>query len=118
MSAVTIAGALVLLAGLAIGISAALSAFGSGILADFGMHVGLAVVFLILGFVGLAMMRRWRGWRIWSGALAWGSIAMTILGLFASPEIAGATSMTTRIAVIACAVGILLAKRLEPSKPQ
>jgi hypothetical protein len=118
MSAVTVAGALVLVAGLGVAVITVLSALGSGVPANAEMHAGLAVTFLVLVFVGWAMIRRWRGWRIWSGTLAWGLVAMTILGLFASPEIASATSWTTRMVVIACAAAILLAKRLERSESQ
>ena len=39
------------------------------------------VIFLIFVFAGLAMILRWRGWRIWAGTVAWLTIVLMVTEL-------------------------------------
>jgi len=74
------------------------------------------VVALIFGGAGVAIIRRWRGWRIWVGTLAWILIVGVVLKLFArSPPPGTATSraLVADLFTIAFAVFALVAKRRE-----
>src|SRR5215470_16087544 len=91
--AVTIAGILLLL--LAVGFAyvaarfAAHNASGSDLYIDpYSIAVALALG-VVLALAGLAIVRRWRGWRIWAGMIAWGLIALVVLNLFKTPPLFG-----------------------------
>jgi hypothetical protein len=80
----------------------------------FLLPVGVGVVVaLVFGCAGLATIRRWRGWRIWAGAMAWGLIAVTILKLFASTRPESSMALVVDLAPVAFAVFVLVAKRRE-----
>ena len=122
--AVTIVGALFLV--LALGSALAVVVFAieaafPGILsfanrpispADAGANLVAAAV---LGYTGLAMMLRWRRWRIWTGTVSWGLIVIVVFSQFASPS--GPYRSIERMAsliVLAVVVFALAAKRREP----
>jgi len=69
------------------------------------------VAAIIFGYAGLAIIRRWRGWRIWAGTLAWGLIAFIVLSVFRVPVPPGSRVMFALI--IAFAVFVLVAMRRE-----
>jgi hypothetical protein len=75
---------------------------------------------VVCGAVGIAMWRRWRGWRFYAGTVAWLLIAATARALLlqlpplaargiADPWYAGAMSLPACIGVV-----LLAAKRMEP----
>jgi hypothetical protein len=77
--------------------------------------VGLLAT-VILGYAGLATIRRWRGWRIWAGTIAWGLIALAVLNLFKTPVPPGtdtSSELPVVLGAIAIAVFVLVAKRRE-----
>ena len=88
----------------------------------FGLGASLAVG-LIFAYGGLATLFRWRGWRIWYGALAWGMIVVVVFGLvpLISPSPSGEPTpgevltfyLMFGVAIIVIAVLALLAKRAE-----
>jgi hypothetical protein len=81
----------------------------------FPVGVGLAGA-AIFGCAGLAVMGRWRGWRIWAGTVSWGLIVMVVLGLFAPPPPSSTDRWIERVVsliVVAVAVFVLVAKRRE-----
>ena len=81
-------------------------------LVDAGSSLGLA---LALGYAGLAMMLRWRRWRIWTGTVSWGLIVIIILSQFAPPSAANRSlERSISLVVLAVAVFALAAKRREP----
>jgi len=81
-------------------------------LVDAGSSLGLA---LALGYAGLAMMLRWRRWRIWAGTVSWGLIVIIILSQFAPPSAADRSlERSISLIVLAVAVLALAAKRREP----
>jgi len=73
-----------------------------------GVSLVTAVIF---SYAGFAIIRRWHGWRIWAGTLAWGLIAFVVLNLFKTPAPPGSRVMFALI--IAFAVFALVAKRRE-----
>ena len=91
--AVTIVGAIVFLCGALVCAAAAifaaqvvgprLSAGGAVFTAELA-PLALFPLFLALALIGLAMIRRWRHWRILSGVAAWSMIAIPVMGLFAT----------------------------------
>jgi hypothetical protein len=122
--AVTIAGALLLLPAAAFAYMAAVFATSGDVQHEFAVAlghpygfllpvgVGLAVA-VVFGCAGLVTIRRWRGWRIWMGVMAWGLIAVAILNLFASIRPESSTELVVDLAPVAFAVFMLVAKRRE-----
>jgi predicted membrane metal-binding protein len=51
----------------------------------------------IIGYAGLASIRRWRGWRIWASAAAQCLIAFVVLSLFATPPPPGSDRSIDRV---------------------
>ena len=92
--AVTIAGTLFLMlataSALALVVYAIEVAFPQRTLHVRSINPGDAAVSLVaaavLGYTGLAMMLRWRRWRIWTGSVSWGLISMIVLSQFAPPS--------------------------------
>jgi hypothetical protein len=115
-AAVTIAGFLLLLPAAAFAYGAFFFAF-SQIDIQVQYPTGVDVVgAAIFGYAGLATIRRWRGWRIWAGTIAWGLIALVVLNLFKTPPPPGTDrsfELPVMLGVIAIAVFVLIAKRLE-----
>jgi hypothetical protein len=119
-AAVTIAGALLLL--LAVGFAYVAAAFaahnasGSDLyIHPYSIAVSLALA-VVLALAGLAIVCRWRGWRIWAGTIAWGLIALVVLNLFRTPPPPGTDrSFELRVVLgtIAFAVFVLVVKRRE-----
>jgi hypothetical protein len=69
----------------------------------------------VLGYTVLSMMLRWRRWRIWSGTVSWGLIAIVAFSQFTPPL--GPYRSIERMAgliVLAIVVFALAAKRREP----
>jgi len=127
--AVTVAGLLFLLAGLAFA-----SRMASFMFADFSrgtVRPPAVIVWLILGcadlaFIAatLAIVRRWRGWRVWAGIIAWSAIALAsvpawdILASINDGPSTGAISAGLSLLALPALAGFLLwAKRREPPAP-
>ena len=93
-------------------------ALGPGI-APYGflLPVGVCVVVaLIFGSAGVATVRRWHGWRIWAGAVAWSLIVLAVMPVFSTPPPPGADpsfDLVFSLVIIAYAVFFLVAKRRE-----
>lgn len=121
--AVTIAGTLFLMlaaaSALALVVFAIEVAFPQGTLHVRPINPGDAAVTLVsaalLGYTGLAMMLRWRKWRIWTGAVSWGLIS--IIGQFAPPSTYPSGERMFGLILLALAVFALIAKRLEQRRP-
>jgi hypothetical protein len=77
--------------------------------------VGVCLVFsTMFGWAGLATIFRWRGWRIWAGAIAWLAIMMLVFDLFAEKQAQpGEYDLPVRLIFWVVAVFVLIAKRLE-----
>jgi hypothetical protein len=72
------------------------------------------VLVLVLGYAGLAMMLRWRRWRVWAGTVSWGLIVIIVLSLFAPPSDTDRPfERLISLVVLAVAVFALIAKRRE-----
>jgi hypothetical protein len=68
----------------------------------------------MFGWAGLATIFRWRGWRIWAGAIAWLAIMMLVFDLFAEKQAQpGEYDLPVRLIFWVVAVFVLIAKRLE-----
>jgi hypothetical protein len=88
----------------------------------FGYSVSLAIG-LFFAYGGLATLCRWRGWRVWYGALAWGMIVAVGLGLVpllqpsrsGEPTLEGVLPfyLMRGFVIVGIAVLALLAKRAE-----
>ena len=121
--AVTIAGTLFLMlaaaSALALVVFAIEVAFPQGTLHVRPINPGDAAITLVsaplLGYTGLAMMLRWRKWRIWTGAVSWGLIS--IIGQFAPPSTYPSGERMFGLILLALAVFALIAKRLEQRRP-
>ena len=122
--AVTFAGSLLLLPAVAFAYMAAVFATSSDLQHEFAaalghpygflLPVGVGMVAaLVFGCAGLATIRRWRGWRIWTGVMAWGLIVVAILQLFASIRPESSMDLVVDLAPVAFAVFVLAAKRRE-----
>jgi peptidoglycan/LPS O-acetylase OafA/YrhL len=70
---------------------------------------------VVLALAGLAIVRRWRGWRIWAGTIAWGLIAIVVLNLFNTPPPGPVRSfkLAFMLGALAIAMFVLIAKRRE-----
>jgi len=118
-AAVTIAGVLLLLPAAACALIAIIATDGHFRDAFFSGVFLIAAAFF--GYAGLAIIRRWRGWRIWAGTIAWGLIALVVLNLlnlFKTPPPPDLRSFTLAtqlvlLAFLAIAVFVLIAKRRE-----
>jgi len=123
--AVTIAGTLFLVlaaaSALAVVVFAIEVAFPQGTLYVRSINSGDAAVSLVaaavLGYTGLAMMLRWRRWRIWTGIVSWGLISMIVFSQFASPSTYPSDERMAGLILLAVVVFALIAKRLEPRRP-
>jgi hypothetical protein len=83
----------------------------------------MVVIGVLFGSIGLATVRRSRGWATWYGALAWGAIIFVGLGLVplmhtsrageSTPEGVLTLYLTFAFIVVAIAILALLAKRRE-----
>jgi hypothetical protein len=121
--AVTVAGALFLLWAVVWAFAATVLVIGNAfpdslVLAnrpiDLVDTVSSLVLALALGYAGLAMMLRWRRWRIWAGTVSWGLIVIVVLSQFAPPSAANRSlERLISLIVLAVAVFALVAKRRE-----
>jgi len=111
---VTVAGALLLLPAAASALVAIIATDGHFRNAyASGAYLVAAVIF---GYAALAIIRRWRGWRIWAGTIAWGLIALVVLNLFKPPPPPGIDTsfeLPVVLVTITFAVFVLIAKRRE-----
>src|SRR5262245_12197509 len=82
-AAVTISGVLFLLLAAACALIAIIATEGH--FRSAYASVAYLIAAAIFGYSGLAIIRRWRGWRIWAGTIAWGLIALVALNLFKTP---------------------------------
>jgi len=123
--AVTIAGTLFLMlaaaSALALVVFAIEVAFPQGTLHVRPINPGDAAVTLVsaalLGYTGLAMMLRWRRWRIWTGTVSWGLISMIVISQFAPPSTYPSGERMFGLILLAVVVFALIAKRLEQRRP-
>jgi hypothetical protein len=76
--------------------------------------VSSLVLALVVGYAGLAMMLRWRRWRIWAGTVSWGLIVIIVLGQFEPPSAASSLERSISLIVLVVVVFALVAKRREP----
>src|SRR5262249_16767437 len=69
----------------------------------------------IFGYAGVAIVLRWRGWRIWAGTIAWCLVALVVLNFFTTPPPGMDTSFYfgPLLVTIAFAAFVLIAKRRE-----
>ncbi len=120
--AVTIAGALFLLRAVVWAFPAAVfvidNAFPDSLALRYRpinlvVAVSSLVLALVLGYAGLAIMLRWRRWRIWAGTVSWGLIVIVVLSQFAPPSAAGSLERLISLVVLVVAVFALVAKRRE-----
>jgi hypothetical protein len=81
---------------------------------DAGINLVAAAV---LGYTGLAIMLRWRRWRIWTGTVSWGLIAIAVLSQFAPPSTSRSGERMVSLVILAVAVFALAAKRWERRPP-
>jgi len=117
--AVTVAGALILVFAAGAAYVAAMFAasivfpgsLANPVYASLGVALALTV---ILAWAGLAIIRRWRGWRICAGVIAWGMIASIALRLFTLPPGSDVLAhLTGGLIYVAFAVFVLVAKHRE-----
>jgi hypothetical protein len=114
-AAVTVAGTLLLVPAVASALMTVLFATGGHMQSAPLSGINL-VATVIFGYAGPASICRWRGWRIWAGVAAWCLIAFVVLKLFAPPPPPGTDrsfDMLIDLIVVALAVFVLIAKRLE-----
>ncbi len=81
---VTVAGALLLLLGIAFGAGPALiiKRLLSGTVSSTGDEAAMILALLpcvFFTFTGISAILRWRGWRVWTGLAAWLSIVLIVL---------------------------------------
>jgi hypothetical protein len=70
-----------------------------------GISYVFVVISLIFVFAGLAMILRWRGWRIWAGTVSWLTIVIMVVGLASEAY----TSMSIQLFMLAfCTFAILV----------
>jgi hypothetical protein len=116
--AVTLAGVLLLLPAGACALIAALFAT-PGHTQSAVLSGASLIAAAIFGYSGLAIILRWRGWRIWAGTISWGLIAIFVFSLFAlfAPPAPSSTDssfgLVARPIILAFAVFVLIAKRRE-----
>jgi uncharacterized membrane protein len=74
------------------------------------------VICLIFVFAGLAMILRWRGWRIWAGTVSWLTIVIIVVefgqNTYKSMSIDFWTLIFFTIAILVC-IFVLWAKRQD-----
>ena len=123
--AVTIAGAIVFLGGALVCAAAVIFAVqiiaprlsgGGAIFTAELAPLALFPLFLALAFIGLAMIRRWRHWRILSGVAAWSMIVIPVMGLFAT-TVGPPRPLELILRALVAAFGVVILVVIRGEKP-